>query len=206
MVKELICRDFFVTSPYTGINTIKRQILHYKAAVVFDNETDNTFLGIVTTEDIVKKPYNLVIDCMSLRPVLKRTTCETDVLDIMIKHHADILPVVHDGRFDGIVYKNDIIKWLNSQKESLEKTIAEKKSLIAEQTRILEGLAFNQAHILRKPIANLIGLVQLFELLPTSHEKQEIINKIGICAREMDSILKHLQENVSAQLSVNPKK
>ena len=206
MVKELICRDYFVTSPYTGVNTIKRQILHHKAAVVIDNEAEDTFLGIITTEDIVKRPYNLVIDCMSLRPGLKRNALESDVLEMMIEHQTDVLPVIHEGRFDGIVYKDDIIKKLKSQKASLEKTIEEKKNFIVEQTRILEDLAFNQAHILRKPIANLIGLVQLFELLPTLHEKQEIINKIGICTQEMDEILKQLQETVSSQLSIDPEK
>lgn len=203
MVEELICRQYFVTSPYAGVNSIKRQILHHKAAVVIDNTADNIFLGIITTEDIVKRPYNLVIDCMSLRPELKRDTCEAEVLDLMIEYQTDVLPVIHEGRFEGVVYKDDIIKLLNSQKASLEKTIEEKKNFIVEQTRILEDLAFNQAHILRKPIANLIGLVQLFELLPSPHEKQEIINKIGICTLEMDSILKQLQETVSAQLSVH---
>lgn len=206
MVEELICRKYFVTSPYTGVNTIKRQILHHKAAVVIDHTEADKFLGIITAEDIVKRPYNLVIDCMSLRPELEKDTEAAEILNLMIEHQTDVLPIVHEGCFEGVVYKDDIIKLLNAQKVSLEKTIEEKKNFIVEQTRILEDLAFNQAHILRKPIANLIGLVQLFELLPTPHEKQEIINKIGICTQEMDSILKQLHETVSAQLAVHSEK
>jgi two-component system CheB/CheR fusion protein len=70
--------------------------------------------------------------------------------------------------------------------------ITEKKKkeiALEQQNKVLEEIAFIQSHEIRRPLANILGLVQLLDKEQLSAENAEIINYLDKSAQELDEII-----------------
>jgi len=64
---------------------------------------------------------------------------------------------------------------------------------IENQNKTLLEIAWMQSHRVRAPLANILGLVQLFDTIdPESHEILSILARIGNAARELDGVLREM--------------
>lgn len=63
---------------------------------------------------------------------------------------------------------------------------------LMELSTELESLRFTQSHIIRKPIANLIGLGKLLESMETNNDVKDVARMIQECTNELDHVIRNL--------------
>jgi hypothetical protein len=63
-----------------------------------------------------------------------------------------------------------------------------------QTTAALSQLEHIQSHVIRKPIANLLGLIALLNAVPLTSELESIVEMIGKSALELDNYIKLEQE------------
>lgn len=194
MITQLIRQDYLVVGAFTGVNSIRNKILKRKAAVVIDDEQNSKFIGLLTVDDIVKRPHQLVIDCMTPKPSVKYNCYLKEALEIMIAHQTEVLPVLDQESLKGIVFKDDILKTMSHEKDLIKKCLKVSREF-------LDTLSFSQSHHLRKPMANIIGLGELMRMTDITEEQKEILKMMTASIEEADIAIKQLQMEIEEQRS-----
>ena len=201
-VSQFTKRNFVTAGPFTGIHELKPQLLTESAVVIMDGEL---FLGVLTPADVVRKPHRLAVDCLkavaSLNP---RHSIET-ALQIMAAEKTDVLPVLKAQNLEGLVFKNDILKYLNNNNRALQTQLQSHKKriekIVAKRTRALSSVVVNKnkfigiiAHELRSPFAVIHSLLGL--LLKDLHKYDQ---------RTIESSLNNIYQSttVTYELMVN---
>jgi len=70
------------------------------------------------------------------------------------------------------------------------------EELLTIKNEKLVEIAFLQSHVVRKPLANVLGLINLVNLdNPSDPTNLEIIPKIGIAAKELDAVIAQIVKN-----------
>lgn len=94
-----------------------------------------------------------------------------------------------------------LLNQLKIQNDVLEEKVRERtldlvksNESIKKQNEVLKGIAWIQSHVVRAPLARLMGLVELLKLGETSAEldQTEIINYIDTSANELDEIIRDI--------------
>lgn len=93
---------------------------------------------------------------------------------------------------------------LNAVNENLEKTVIERTNELVVKNKKLSDYAFLNAHNLRAPVANIKGLVQLFEFDLTLEEKEDIINKLKKQVEDVDAVLFDINQRLREDSLVDP--
>jgi ligand-binding sensor domain-containing protein/signal transduction histidine kinase len=78
------------------------------------------------------------------------------------------------------------------QNENLEIEVAKRTNELVEYNQQLEQFAFIAAHNLRAPVARILGLGKLLEMLENTSEKDEVYPKVVRAAEELDGVVKDL--------------
>ncbi|HTJ50598.1 MAG TPA: two-component regulator propeller domain-containing protein [Cyclobacteriaceae bacterium] len=82
---------------------------------------------------------------------------------------------------------------VEKQNENLELEVAKRTNELVEYNQQLEQFAFIAAHNLRAPVARILGLGQLLDMLENAPEKKdEIYPKLVNTARELDGVVKDM--------------
>jgi PAS domain-containing protein len=74
---------------------------------------------------------------------------------------------------------------------------------IEDQSKRLKEIAFTQSHIIRKPVANMIGLINLLETDNLNEENKFILSKLQESLSELDSVIYDL---VGKSVNINNEK
>ncbi len=128
-INGLISSNFITTKPYAGVQLLREKLAQHDALVVFDDETSE-FLGVLTSGDVIERPHLLVIDCLKKKPALTANCKVENALEAMFANHTNVLPVVaDDGRFEGLIFKNDLLKALWQKKLDLNAALNEEKEI-----------------------------------------------------------------------------
>jgi signal transduction histidine kinase len=129
-VGDFIIRDFTVAEPYQGTSGFRKNLLADHPVVV---KEEGHFLGILTSGDLVNRPRNLVIDCLSSKPSVDIDEEVFPVLLFMCQNNYEFLPVMKAGSFEGLISKNNLfLEFLKSESEHttpIEETLELKKEL-----------------------------------------------------------------------------
>ncbi|WP_407429084.1 hypothetical protein, partial [Arcticibacter sp.] len=67
---------------------------------------------------------------------------------------------------------------------------------ITEQNTVLKKLAWTNSHLVRKPVASVLGLVELGKTAENVEELKEIQALIEVCSTELDSITKEVATEI----------
>jgi DNA-binding NtrC family response regulator len=90
-----------------------------------------------------------------------------------------------------------ILRALKAVEEKLEKHIADEKLKL--QNEKLFEIAFLQSHQVRKPIANLIGIGNMFNYDdPCDPLNVELMTKMNICVKELDTVIAEIVEKTES--------
>lgn len=104
--------------------------------------------------------------------------------------------MLHDEIIRGIIINSrEITEW-KQKDEDLKKAFFS----ITLQNRKLKEIAFIQSHELRKPVANIIGLVQIIKGLEFSEENRKLLDLLNTSTTELDDMIKRV---VSLTESIN---
>ncbi|MGL1885020.1 MAG: hypothetical protein OCD76_00800 [Reichenbachiella sp.] len=86
---------------------------------------------------------------------------------------------------------NDKLEDLN---QSLENRVAERTSELTHKNEILEDIAFVNSHELRKPVSNILGLVQLFDFNMNSVDQKQVITNLKKVTNNLDYQVRKIQK------------
>ncbi|HEY9007512.1 MAG TPA: PAS domain-containing protein [Ohtaekwangia sp.] len=117
-ISFFVRRNFHTIQAYEGIKAIRENLLEHTALVVQDEHHNH--LGVLTTLDILQRPHTLVIDCLSIKPMLSLRTSVDEALLLMQQEQSEVLPVFQEDQFEGLVFKNDLLEFVRSKRQELE--------------------------------------------------------------------------------------
>lgn len=72
----------------------------------------------------------------------------------------------------------------------------EKEERVKRQNQTLQQIAWLSSHEIRRPVASILGLVNLSEEAKASEEKEEILRLVKRCAKELDDIVHDITRRV----------
>ncbi len=85
-----------------------------------------------------------------------------------------------------------IEKFLFGKLRETRKELIRSKEKLVKKNKSLEEYAFITSHNLRRPLANILGLVQLIDGKKADAAlDKEVIEKLKISAEELDQVIKH---------------
>lgn len=86
---------------------------------------------------------------------------------------------------------------INDQKEKqilvvdeLNSSLSTAGEIISQKEETLKEIAFDQAHLIRMPLSNILGLIQLMETLDMDEETQQIHSLLQESAVQLDNVIK----------------
>lgn len=115
-----------------------------------------------------------------------------------------------------MVIKNDLITEqaeelrtyndaLNSLNEKLESKVEDRTKALVEQNTILKEYAFINSHELRKPVSNILGIVDLFEFELKKEDNAMLVDKLKLVAQNLDNKVKEIQRKLQHDELINDK-
>lgn len=95
-----------------------------------------------------------------------------------------------DGKFDGYI---SIQNNITARKEKEEK--------IRHQNEILKNIAWMGSHELRKPVASILGLIELITETDDPAEKQDSIRLMQQCTLQLDQIIRTINQKIEEEIA-----
>lgn len=155
-VNDVITRDFQSVNAYDAVKKIANRLVGEKYMVVLENDE---FQGIITPEDLVRRPYRVVIDCMS--PVASRIEVSDSIQSVFEKFHrlkTPALPVFAKHEFVGVI---DYLKLVQQLKNVILRL--HHKAQIAETVK--RNFLKNLSHEIRTPLNGILGFMDIISQL-----------------------------------------
>jgi two-component system phosphate regulon sensor histidine kinase PhoR len=153
-IDKLFRRQYETADAYQAVDSIRHALCNQPALVVLDNEK---VFGIITAGDVASSTYNLIADCVTLKPTVCPTQHVSEVLAIMNESFCEALPVSEGAVFSGIICREDILSYY------------QRMSLFNQ--RQLHGLA----HDLRNPLTNIHTINNLLADNIQTPENKELL-------------------------------
>ena len=207
-IAHLVRRDFLTVNPYSGINAIKNQVLEHLAVVIQDDK--NQFYGVLTTHDIVHNPKILIIDCLTIKELIDSELSVEDTIFKMDTAKTNVLPVGENGKFVGLVFKDELYKYISDYNLELENTIKERTAALEKAIATKDVVFSIIAHDLKSPFNSILGFTELLrnKLRNLDVEKSEkLISSMYFQARITYNLLENLlnwARSNSNQIIFNP--
>ncbi|MCC8407775.1 HAMP domain-containing histidine kinase [Mucilaginibacter sp. UR6-1] len=154
-ISSLIKNNYPKVDAYQGVKQVKPIVSGYAGALVTVDGSE--ILGVITAYDLFKKQHNLIVDCLTEKPVLSPDYTISDALSVMRDTHSDILMVYEGETLLGVINKQDIIDHLCN--------------FIEEQQNLIQSIA----HDLKNPISNVLSVTYLLEHAGKNEENSELI-------------------------------
>lgn len=192
-IAYFIRRDYLTVNPYSGINAIKNKLLEHLAIVVKDDE--GIFYGVLTTSDLALNPKTLIIDCLTIKELIDRKDSVEDTIFKMDTGKTDVLPVGENGKFIGLVFKNELYNYISDYNIELENTIKERTASLEDAISTKDLMFSIIAHDLKSPFNAILGFTGLLKdkLRILDFEKSEkLIDGMYAQARNTYNLLEDL--------------
>jgi len=107
-----------------------------------------------------------------------------------------------------VPYKNEageVVLWfgtftnINEQKErqknildNLHNNLLNAKETITKNEENLKQIAWEQSHIVRLPLANMLGIIHLLEFTSMNEEVKELVDMLKECADQLDTVIRSI--------------
>lgn len=102
-------------------------------------------------------------------------------------------------RIRNLLYTVYLLTELRSQNDSLEQRVRERTDALEVQNKTLRDIAWTQSHVVRAPLARLMGVVALMELeKPSDADLDELLGIILTSAHELDAIITDISHKTYA--------
>jgi len=161
-IDKLITYNYPTVHPFDGINAIGDQLVENKYLAVIDEE--KIFYGILTPSDIIKRPHNLVIDCLSKKDSISVDETIIKTLEKLQSNHSKALPVYHNDTFLGIIEEDIILHTLKNKIHELYNS-----SLISQNLKT--SFIHNLSHEVRTPLNHILGFLDIISNLDIENFK-----------------------------------
>jgi PAS domain S-box-containing protein len=100
--------------------------------------------------------------------------------------HGDFTPVFDDlGQYNGyILFFTDI------------SGIKKKEEFLLRQNEVLREIAWIESHEVRRPLASILGLIELLKSCTSDDEKQEVFEMILVSGGKLDVMIRKINERI----------
>jgi PAS domain S-box-containing protein len=201
------------------VNRFKKELSRRKESeekykVIFESfqdiyyQTDMTGIVILITPSIRKRAGydpkevigNNVID------FYHKTDSRNQFIALLLEkgyvHNYELELVTKDGKIMDVLASSHVIRDSNGAPKAIEGTLHDitrrkkNENLLMEQNQKLMKVAHLQSHIVRKPIANIQGIINLLDLEnPNDPTNLELIPKLETASKELDTIINEIVQN-----------
>lgn len=107
---------------------------------------------------------------------------------------------------DELEVKNKNIEELHKKlmevNQGLEKMVEDRTAALTEQNKRLEEYAFINAHKLRSPVANVLGLINLLESSKSQEERTQIQAHLQKSAAELDEVIRSISSKIQEGINI----
>ncbi len=206
-IKHFIRKKFSTVNPYSGVNAIKENLLKNKAIVV---EECNEFLGVISTEDIIFNQKTLVIDCLKKTELIDSEESIKQALLKMEATNKDVLPVGENGVFKGLIFKDELYKYISEYNHELENSLKIRTEELEKEIASKDLILSIIAHDLKAPFNAILGFTNLLitKIRSFDLEKSEkLILGMNTQAKNTFNLLEDLlswARNEMGQIGYNP--
>ncbi|RYE29108.1 MAG: hypothetical protein EOP42_15155 [Sphingobacteriaceae bacterium] len=76
--------------------------------------------------------------------------------------------------------------------ESLSNSLTEAGEIISTKEKTLHEIAYSQSHLVRRPLANIIGLVEMLETTEEVNTNNAVVLMLKQSAAELDKMVKDI--------------
>jgi len=194
LINSLIHKQLDSVKPFSSIDSVEKKLLNDGFLVVEDN---GTYIGLLTLSDIIKRPHNLVIDCLGPKPELHEKDNVFETLEVMLKENYFVLPVFssENSEYLGIVRYSDILQ----EVYSLKSLPAEIKIENPIGDPDLEGLKHSFIHELyhntKNPIQIIYSTLEMIKDISETRGIESLLDNILINTSKIDDIINRLYDD-----------
>ncbi|MFD1629593.1 PAS domain S-box protein [Pseudopedobacter beijingensis] len=177
------------------INRIKTLVIitNQQGEIEWTNSSFYEITGYSSKETIGKKPWDIIeVPESSQKQIMKIKRAIENVEDFDV----EIENLSREGRHFWLQIDGSPIYDENGNYAgyiAIENEITERKqkeAKIKEQNRLLDKAAWINSHQVRKPLASILGLIDLMSNTDNEQELQEYLRLLRICSNELDEIIK----------------
>jgi len=189
-IANYISKTYPTVSPFCGIDVIEGTLLENDFVVVKD---DGIFYGILSPQDIIKRPKKIVIDCLSEKEKISGDDTITIALEAFHRNKAFALPVFNNDNFIGIIEKRNIIQALTEQIDVLYK-----ESILSQEVKT--HFIRNLSHEVRTPLNSILGFLDIISNLSIEDFKDESREQYDIVKNNAEHYLMIMSDLISLSL------
>ncbi|WP_321285843.1 histidine kinase dimerization/phospho-acceptor domain-containing protein [uncultured Sunxiuqinia sp.] len=199
-IRKYIRSSYPVIKPYEGVNAIDDMLLLNKYLVVLDNDD---FIGILTPNDLIKRPHKIVIDCLTPKINVSYSDTFAGIFEKFNASNSSVLPVFEKDKFIGIIEKEDLIEKLKTEVQYFYE-----QSIISNKLK--DSFFRFLTHEIRTPLNSILGFIDIISSLDQNQLNNEVyVNTINDNAerflRTMDNIIDfaHFSSGEIIQIETN---
>lgn len=135
----------------------------------------------------------------------KRDNFVSALLEKGYLHNYELELKTKDGRIMDVLTSSHVVFSKNGEPIAIEGTLHDitqrkkNENLLREQNQKLMRVAHLQSHIVRKPIANIMGIIHLLDMeKPNDPTNLELIPQLENASKELDTIITEIVETTSS--------
>lgn len=157
-ISSFVRSDYATINAYEGISIARRSESIDKGIVVLDEDEP---IGVLTPSDLARKQHQIIIDCLSAKPTVRKTDKIADVLELMEHSGHNILMVYDNDKFAGTISQSDILNHLHTNFKRQKLTLQ------------------SAAHDLQSPIASIKMLGDMLQNNLKLAENKELVDYLN---------------------------
>lgn len=100
-----------------------------------------------------------------------------------------------DGSPEGIFCLGyDITTFMKERSElqTSQSDLEETKEILERKKQALKEVMFDQSHVIRRPVANIIGLIHILQKMEVDQNLKNIVDMLLISTNELDDVIKRI--------------
>jgi len=163
-IRECVTQNYVIVHHEAGVASIRDKLFCNQYVVVADDI--NKYIGLLSLTDLVLKPHNLVVDCLTEKQKLSPDDTISTIVEKFHKCKSPALPFFENGEFAGVIEKNCVIDQMRVLVESLYNN-----SVINQTLR--KNFLNNISHEVRTPLSILIGFLDVIAEIDVEKFKDE---------------------------------
>ncbi|MFA6334575.1 MAG: histidine kinase dimerization/phospho-acceptor domain-containing protein [Bacteroidales bacterium] len=191
-VEDCLMTTYPFVHPYDGIKTIENRLNEKGYIVVMDEK--NKYLGILTPLDILNRPHNLVIDCLTPKEIVQTSDSVVEIFGKFNTALSEALPVFQEEIFLGILEKSCALEKLKSQVDKLYR-----ESIISQEVKT--AFLRNLSHEVRTPLNQVLGFMNIIaKFSPDEIKSEEGEQYFAIIKRSSEQFLTVMNDLIELSL------
>ncbi len=160
-LEDFVIHDYVTADLFQGTESFKEILIQGNPVVVKEN---TNFKGVLTLNDLLVNPYNLIIDSYSPKPLVNSDDDALPVLALMCQNNYEFLPILKNGNFDGVISKKELfLKFLDN--EFKEDPVIENQDVVELTNELVQKNKFLAiiGHDIKNMFNQVLGSLELLD-------------------------------------------